>query len=98
MQLGGRNSILHVTFALTGSRARFLETISLTGIEVDFVLYGERGLHAFEAKRAGRLRSSDHAGLRAPRGSACPPTRACQRHHQVADHLDVALRQVHLSE
>lgn len=36
-----------------------------TGVEVDFVLYGERGLHAFEAKRASRLRSSDYEGLRA---------------------------------
>lgn len=36
-----------------------------TGVEVDFVLYGERGLHAFEAKRASRLRSSDYDGLRA---------------------------------
>jgi uncharacterized protein len=35
-----------------------------TGVEVDFVLYGERGLHAFEAKRAARLRSSDYDGLR----------------------------------
>ncbi len=36
-----------------------------TGIEVDFVLYGERGLFAFEAKRAARLRTADYAGLRA---------------------------------
>lgn len=36
-----------------------------TGIEVDFVLYGERGIHAFEAKRAARLRSTDYDGLRA---------------------------------
>jgi predicted AAA+ superfamily ATPase len=35
-----------------------------TGIEVDFVLYGERGLHAIEAKRASRLRAGDYDGLR----------------------------------
>lgn len=35
------------------------------GHEVDFVLYGERGLHAFEIKRGGRLRSEDYAGIRA---------------------------------
>ena len=36
-----------------------------TGVEVDFVLYGGRGLHAFEAKRASRLRGADFDGLRA---------------------------------
>lgn len=36
-----------------------------TGVEVDFVLYGGRGLHAFEAKRTARLRGEDFAGLRA---------------------------------
>lgn len=36
-----------------------------SGVEVDFVLYGERGLHAFEAKRAARLRAADYEGLRA---------------------------------
>ena len=33
------------------------------GLEVDFVLYGERGLHAFEVKRASRLRGGDYDGL-----------------------------------
>jgi hypothetical protein len=28
-------------------------------------LYGERGLHAFEVKRAARLRAGDYDGLRA---------------------------------
>jgi len=32
--------------------------------EVDFVLYGERGLHAFEVKRASRFREDDIAALR----------------------------------
>jgi predicted AAA+ superfamily ATPase len=36
-----------------------------TGLEVDFVLYGERGLLAVEVKRASRLRTSDFASLRA---------------------------------
>jgi predicted AAA+ superfamily ATPase len=36
-----------------------------TGIEVDFVLYGERGLVAIEVKRAARLRDGDLAGLHA---------------------------------
>jgi predicted AAA+ superfamily ATPase len=35
------------------------------GLEVDFVLYGERGLYAIEVKRAARLRDGDLAGLRA---------------------------------
>jgi uncharacterized protein len=34
------------------------------GKEVDFVLYGERGLHAFEVKRSSRFRESDIATLR----------------------------------
>lgn len=35
------------------------------GDEVDFVLYGERGLIAIEVKRAAQLRASDFASLRA---------------------------------
>ena len=31
--------------------------------EVDFVLYGERGLHAFEVKRSSTLRHEDRKGL-----------------------------------
>ncbi len=36
-----------------------------TQLEVDFVLYGERGLRAFEVKRAARVRDEDLVGLRA---------------------------------
>jgi predicted AAA+ superfamily ATPase len=35
------------------------------GQEVDFVLYGERGLHAIEVKHAAKIRPADLAGLRA---------------------------------
>lgn len=35
------------------------------GDEVDFVLYGERGLHAIEVKRTAPLRSDDLTGLAA---------------------------------
>ena len=35
------------------------------GSEVDFVLYGERGLYAFEVKRAARFRAEDLRGLHA---------------------------------
>ncbi len=38
---------------------------SAAGHEVDFVLYGERGLIAIEVKRANRLRGRDLKGLRA---------------------------------
>jgi predicted AAA+ superfamily ATPase len=34
-------------------------------LEVDFVLYGERGLKAFEVKRASRVRDEDLQALRA---------------------------------
>jgi uncharacterized protein len=34
------------------------------GTEVDFVLYGERGLHAFEVKRSSVFRETDLTGLR----------------------------------
>ncbi|MCI0628438.1 MAG: DUF4143 domain-containing protein, partial [Acidobacteria bacterium] len=33
-------------------------------LEVDFVLYGERGLKAFEIKKPAHLRSQDFAGLK----------------------------------
>ena len=36
-----------------------------TGHEVDFVLYGERGLHAIEVKHADKVRPADLSGLRA---------------------------------
>jgi predicted AAA+ superfamily ATPase len=36
-----------------------------SGLEVDFVLYGERGLRAFEVKRTARLRSADFRSLNA---------------------------------
>lgn len=36
-----------------------------TNLEVDFVLYGERGLRAFEIKRRGRVPSSELRGLKA---------------------------------
>jgi predicted AAA+ superfamily ATPase len=35
------------------------------GLEVDFVLYGERGLHAIEVKRSAELRDRDFRGLAA---------------------------------
>jgi uncharacterized protein len=37
---------------------------SAKGDEVDFVLYGERGLHAIEVKSSSRLRSADTKSLR----------------------------------
>ena len=38
---------------------------SITGEEVDFVLYGERGLLGFEVKRADRVRDRDLDGIQA---------------------------------
>jgi predicted AAA+ superfamily ATPase len=38
---------------------------SADGREVDFVLYGEKGIRAFEITRAARLRSPDFSGLKA---------------------------------
>ena len=35
-----------------------------TGIEVDFVAYGKRGIKAFEVKRAGRVSSNVLRGLK----------------------------------
>lgn len=35
------------------------------GAEVDFILYGPGGLHAFEVKRTSKIRSKDLTGLRA---------------------------------
>ncbi len=47
-----------------------------TGLEVDFVLYGPRGIKAIEVKLASRLRKEDLRGLRAfrndyPQASTC---------------------------
>ena len=53
----------HTSYADLGYELHYWRT--QTGIEVDFVLYGERGLHAFEVKRAAQLRSSDYDGLKA---------------------------------
>ena len=36
-----------------------------TGIEVDFVVYGESGLFAIEVKNSNRVRPADLKGLRA---------------------------------
>lgn len=38
---------------------------TLTGIEVDFVIYGSRGLHAFEIKRASQITNKMVKGLKA---------------------------------
>jgi uncharacterized protein len=43
-------------------------------VEVDFVLYGERGLHAIEVKRSSRFREQDLDALRLFRGDY-PPAR-----------------------
>lgn len=50
-----------------------------TGHEVDFVLYGERGLLAFEVKRSPRLRDEDFAALQAFRADY-PMARAYYLH------------------
>lgn len=36
-----------------------------TQLEVDFVLYGPKGIHAFEVKRTNKIRSDDLSGLKA---------------------------------
>jgi uncharacterized protein len=35
------------------------------GVEVDFIVYGEKGLHAFEIKRKSKISHKDSSGLRA---------------------------------
>lgn len=52
------NASLHLGYTLYYWRTR-------TGLEVDFVLYGERGLKAFEVKLASNVRKEDTAGLAA---------------------------------
>jgi uncharacterized protein len=53
----------HIAYGDLGYDLHYWRTQS--GLEVDFVLYGARGLHAFEVKRTARLRGSDYDGLRA---------------------------------
>lgn len=38
---------------------------TLTGTEVDFIIYGPRGLHAFEIKRSAQVQNKSLSGLRA---------------------------------
>lgn len=53
----------HNDYASLGYTLHCYRTAS--GHEVDFVLYGERGLVAIEVKRSARVRSEDLSGLRA---------------------------------
>jgi uncharacterized protein len=55
-ELVAYNDALDLGYAIHYWRTR-------TGQEVDFVLYGERGLKAFEIKRGSRLRSGDLDGI-----------------------------------
>lgn len=57
-QLRALNDALHLGYSIS-----FWRTPS--GTEVDFVVYGERGLKAIEVKRSANLRPRDLAGLRA---------------------------------
>lgn len=57
-QLRACNSYLRAGYSIHCWRTQSL-------LEVDFVLYGERGLKAFEVKRSQRIQSEDLKGLRA---------------------------------
>lgn len=52
------NAYRHLGYTLYFWRSR-------SGLEVDFVLYGERGLHAFEVKLTTKVNRGDTKGLRA---------------------------------
>ncbi len=39
--------------------------LECTGVEVDFILYGEEGIVAIEVKRAAKIRRQDLHGLKA---------------------------------
>jgi len=74
------------------------------GLEVDFVLYGERGLIAFEAKRSERVRDEELASLLAFREDY-PMARAffvhpgTQRaHHRGIEIMPIAHALKHLDE
>jgi len=70
---GAERPPAHVAYRDLGYELFYWRTS--VGVEVDLVLYGERGLHAFEVKRASRLRQADLAGLRAFRADY--PTARC---------------------
>ncbi|MEZ6037865.1 MAG: AAA family ATPase [Planctomycetota bacterium] len=57
-ELRAANAYLKLGYELSSWRTQ-------QGEEVDFVLYGERGLHAIEVKRTATLRSDDLTGLAA---------------------------------
>jgi predicted AAA+ superfamily ATPase len=56
-ELRAANSYFRLGYSLSTWRTE-------AGAEVDFVLYGERGLHAVEVKRSGTVRGDSLAGLR----------------------------------
>jgi predicted AAA+ superfamily ATPase len=71
-QLRALNDYLDLGYTIHHWRTR-------TGLEVDFVLYGERGLMALKVKRSRTLRTRDLAGLRAFRADY-PSARALLLH------------------
>ena len=73
-----------------------------TGVEVDFVLYGERGLHAIEVKRSSRFSEQDLAGLRQFR-TDYPAAEGCllyggTKRYRFDDAIDVLPLEVGLAE
>lgn len=67
---------LRAWVAYTGGRNELSFWRTRSGLEVDFILYGDAGLQAFEVRNAGRISGSDLSGLRAfvdefPQASAC---------------------------
>jgi len=56
-ELHAINSILHLGYQLYYWRTS-------NNVEVDFILYGEKGLFAFEIKRTNRISTAMHSGLK----------------------------------
>ena len=51
--------------AYSGNRYEMFFWRTQGGVEVDFILYGEDGIHAFEVKNSDRVRPEDLRGLKA---------------------------------
>ncbi len=69
-EVRAHNDVANLGYELSHWRTR-------KGEEVDLVLYGERGLHAFEVKRSARVRDDDLAGLKAFREEYPPAQLWC---------------------
>ena len=78
---------LRAWIAYSGSNTQLSYWRTPAGVEVDFIVYGSRGLWAIEVKSGGRIHPTDVAGLRAFRDDY--PEANCLLLYRGRDRLEV---------